>query len=214
MPRSPSASRLLAAALAALPAAMIAGCSPAQPQPTAPPQAGTQTGTGAGAEAPPEKTSLADELLDKLGLAASEEEAALIEEEVWDAFLISGSPTVDILMTRGLEALDAGDLELARDMFDRAILVRPEYAEGWYRRALLFFNESKYDQAVADLEAALARQPRHFGAWIGLGMIFESIERPAPALKAYREALKSHPFAVAAKRGEDRLAVQVDGRPL
>ncbi|MBI1339890.1 tetratricopeptide repeat protein [bacterium] len=157
-------------------------------------------------------SSLSDELLDKLAAATNEQEAGVIEEEVWQAWLISGSATVDILMTRGMDALEQNDLDLARDMFDRAVLVRPQYAEAWYRRALLFFNDGKYDQAIADLEATLAREPRHFGAWIGLGMIFESIEQPAAALKSYREALKHHPNAVAAKRGEERLTPQVDGR--
>lgn len=156
----------------------------------------------------------AQEALDKLGAAKDEQEAALLEEDVWNIWLESGSPTVDILMKRGLEALDGNDADLARDMFDRAILIKPDYAEAWNRRALLFFNAGKYDEAIRDLEAALTREPRHFGAWIGLGMIFESMEQQPAALKAYREALKVHPYAKAAKAGEKRLVRAVEGRPL
>jgi tetratricopeptide (TPR) repeat protein len=157
---------------------------------------------------------LAAELLDKLKAAASEAEAAALEEDVWEAWLASGSPTVDILMRRGVEATEMEDFSLARDMFDRAILIRPDYAEAWNRRALLFFNDGKYDEAISDLEAALAREPRHFGAWIGLAIIFESIEQPDAALRAYREALKIHPFAAAAKQGEQRLIPAVEGKAL
>jgi tetratricopeptide (TPR) repeat protein len=161
-----------------------------------------------------EKKPLDEELLDKLTATTSPEEAALMEEEVWDAWLLSGSPTVDIAMKRGVEAQEAGDIELARDMYDRAIMLKPEYAEGWNRRALIFFNEAKYDEAISDLEAALTYEPRHFGAWIGLGMIFESVEAPEAALQAYRNALAVHPHAEAAKQGEKRLIVQVEGRQL
>jgi tetratricopeptide (TPR) repeat protein len=158
--------------------------------------------------------NLSQELLDKLKTVTTEEEAAAIEEEIWDAWLVSGSPTVDIMMKRGLEYQESSDPVSARDMFDRAIAIKPDYAEAWNRRALLFFNDGKYDEAVADLESTLTFEPRHFGAWIGLGMIFESIERPEAALKAYRKALEIHPHAAAAQQGEKRLSRAVEGMPI
>ncbi len=164
----------------------------------------------------PEKAleNLSQDLLDKLKTTASDEEAASLEEEVWDAWLVSGSPTVDILMKRGLEYQEGKDLDGARDAFDRAIAIKPDYAEAWNRRAVLFFNDGRYDEAIADLESALTYEPRHFGAWIGLGMIFESIDRPEAALVAYRKALAIHPHAEAAKQGESRLVSAVEGRPI
>jgi tetratricopeptide (TPR) repeat protein len=215
----------VSASLAAA-AALAAACDKS----FSPGTAGTATAAGeAGAAAPdPSKPAglspdeeakkltenLSQDLLDKLTTTKTEEEAALIEEEVWDAWLVSGSGTVDILMKRGLKAQQEGDNELAREMFDRAIIVRPKYAEAWNRRALLFFNDGKYDEAIADLESTLTYEPRHFGAWIGLGMIFESVERPDAALRAYRKALEIHPHAEAATQGEKRLVRVVEGMPL
>jgi tetratricopeptide (TPR) repeat protein len=167
-----------------------------------------------GEEDTKELGNVSQELLDKLKTTDNDEEAARLEEEIWDAWLVSGSGTVDILMKRGLEYQEQEDIEGAREMFDRVIAIRPEYAEGWNRRALLFFNDGKYDEAVADLESTLLHEPRHFGAWIGLGMIFESIERPEAALLAYRKALEVHPNAAAAKQGEKRLIRIVEGVPL
>lgn len=164
--------------------------------------------------ASPTEGNIAQDLLNELAETASAEEAALKEEEIWDAWMLSGSPTVDVLMRRGVEAQETDDLELARDMYDRAIAIRPDYAEAWNRRALLYFNDGKYDEAMADLEAALTHEPRHFGAWIGLGLIFESVEAPDAALKAYRKALAIHPHASAALQGEKRLRVLVEGRQL
>lgn len=158
--------------------------------------------------------NLSQDLLDKLKETETDEEAAALEEEVWDAWLVSGSPTVDVLMQRGLEYQQTDNLEAARDAFDRAIAILPDYAEAWNRRAVLFFNDGKYDEAIADLESALIREPRHFGAWIGLAMIFESIERPEAALLAYDKALAIHPHAQAAVQGKKRLDRVVNGRPL
>jgi Tfp pilus assembly protein PilF len=117
-------------------------------------------------------------------------------------------------MTRAQDAVEANDLDRARDMYDRAITIKPDYPEAWHRRARVFANDGKYDEAIADLEGALRAEPRHFGAWIGLGAIFESVQRPDAALKAYRRALAVHPFATAAKQGEGRLTVAVEGRAL
>lgn len=158
--------------------------------------------------------NLSQELLDKLKQTPTDEEAAAIEEQVWDAWLVSGSPTVDVLMKRGLEYQEKDDLEGARDAFDRAIALKPDYAEAWNRRAVLFFEAGKYDEAVADLETALTHEPRHFGAWIGLAMIFESIDRPEAALRAYEKALAVHPHAQAAVQGKKRLEKLVNGSAL
>jgi tetratricopeptide (TPR) repeat protein len=202
-------------------AGLLASCgNPKAPgdaakKPTAEQQAAALAGATAAKEGE-KKTegNLSQELLDKLAATKSDDEAASLEEEVWDAWLVSGSATVDVLMKRGLEAQENEDVEGARDMFDRVIIIKPEYAEGWNRRALLFFNDKQYDEAVADLESALTYEPRHFGAWIGLGMIFESIDRPEAALRAYQKALAIHPHAASAVSGEKRLKRAVEGMPL
>jgi tetratricopeptide (TPR) repeat protein len=158
--------------------------------------------------------NLSQELLDKLKDVETEEEAVLLEEEIWDAWLVSGSPTVDTLMKRGLDYQTEDDLEGARDAFDRAIALKPDYAEAWNRRAVLFFNAGKFDEAVADLETALANEPRHFGAWVGLGMIFEAIGRPEAALRAYEKAAAIHPHLQDAIQGQRRLERAVNGSRL
>ncbi len=161
-----------------------------------------------------ELENLSQELLDKLRDVESQEEAALLEEEIWDAWLVSGSATVDTLMERGIEYQAVEDNDGARDAFDRAIAIKPDYAEAWNRRAVLFFNVGKYDEAVADLESAIQLEPRHFGAWIGLAMIFESIDRPDAAMRAYEKALEIHPRLEAAEQGKTRLGRIVNGSPL
>lgn len=198
-------------------AGLLASCgNPKTPAADAKKPAGTEQAAAGkdGEEKSKTEGNLSQELLDKLAASKTDEEAASLEEEVWDAWLVSGSGTVDVLMKRGLEAQENEDLDTARDMFDRVIMIKPTYAEGWNRRALLFFNDKQYDEAVADLESALTYEPRHFGAWVGLGMIFESIDRPEAALRAYEKALAIHPHAAAAVSGEKRLKRAVEGMPL
>src|SRR5262245_65574949 len=67
---------------------------------------------GADEEKKKARIPLSQELLGKLAAAKDEEEAANLEQELWDAWLLSGSPTVDILMKRGVEAQEAEDKEL------------------------------------------------------------------------------------------------------
>jgi tetratricopeptide (TPR) repeat protein len=198
--------------LTALALAAACGDKSFSPGPTA--EAPGVAATSAQAEEAEENKNISQELLDKLKATKDEAEATMLEEEIWDAWLVSGSATVDTLMQRGLEYQENEDLEGARDAFDKAIAILPEYAEAWNRRAVLFFNDGKYDEAIADLESAIAREPRHFGAWIGLAMIFESVDRPDAALKAYDKALDIHPLAEAAVQGKRRLDRVVNGSAL
>ena len=153
-------------------------------------------------------------LLDKLTEAQSGEEAGRLEKDVWDAWLSEAGPTIDIMMERVINALEEDNLILARDLLDRIILIDPTYAEAWHRRATVFYAEDQYDEAIADLEEALKREPRHFGAWIGLGVIFESIGENAAALEAFRNALLVHPHSQLASRSVERLRPLVEGRSL
>ncbi len=202
------------AALACLSASALSACgdksfNPGTAGQVAKPATATEDASG-------EKNTqnLSQELLDKLKDTKNEAEAATLEEEIWDAWLVSGSATVDTLMKRGLEYQQDEDLDGARDAFDKAIAIKPDYAEVWNRRAVLFFNDGRYDEAIADLESAIRLEPRHFGAWIGLAMIFESVDRPEAALKAYEKALAIHPLAQAAVQGKKRLERAVNGSAL
>ncbi len=155
-----------------------------------------------------------DSMFDELRDAPTEEEGQSVALDIWAAWMESGSPTVDILMERAVAAQTAGDRDHARALYDRAILIEPEYAEAWHRRASLFLEEEKLDEALRDLNEALRHEPRHFGAWLGTGMILERLGAEKEALAAYREALAIHPWLEPARRAESRLAKATDGTAL
>ena len=155
-----------------------------------------------------------EEMFDRLEQAPTDEEAESVAMDIWASWLESGSPTVDILMERAVEAQAYGDVKHARELYDRVIRIQPDYAEGWHRRASLFLQREQYDEALRDLNETLRCEPRHFGAWYTLGAMLESLGSQKEALDAYREALEIYPRMEAAEQGVARLQQAVDGTAL
>lgn len=160
------------------------------------------------------ETGPSEEMFDKLRDAPSESEANDAALDIWASWMESGSATVDIMMERGVTAQATGDLDAARKYYDRAILIEPDYAEAWNRRATVFLIEENWAEALRDLNEALRLEPRHFGAWSGLGMMFESIGAEKQALEAYREALALYPLMPQAVAAERRLSKAIEGQDL
>ena len=74
------------------------------------------------------------------------------------------------------------------------------------------FNKRDYDLSMADLRAVLMREPRHFGAWAGLGMILQDIGDDRRALAAFRRAVELYPLMERIPDLIKKLTEQVDGR--
>jgi len=155
-----------------------------------------------------------DEMFKKLLNAPSESEANDAAQDIWASWMESGSPTVDMIMERAVDAQTIGDYETARAFYDRAIMLEPEYAEAWNRRATLFLNDENFPEALRDLNEALRLEPRHFGAWAGLGIMMETMGAEAEALDAYRQALEIYPFMTQARQAEKRLSRVAEGQGL
>lgn len=153
-----------------------------------------------------------DEMFSKLLNAPNNAEAADAAADISAAWNDSGSATVDIIMERGIEAQQFGDLEKARKYFDRAIKIKPEFAEGWNRRASVFLSEENWTEALRDLNETLKREPRHFKAWAGLGMMFEAVGANEEALVAHRKALEFYPRMPQAAGAVKRLSKELEGQ--
>ena len=155
-----------------------------------------------------------DEMFQKLHDAPSESEANDAAQDIWAAWMESGSPTVDMIMERAVDAQTVGEFDTARALYDRAIMIEPDYAEAWSRRASLFLNDENFPEALRDLNEALRLEPRHFGAWAGLGIMMETMGAEKEALAAYRQALEIYPLMTQALQAEKRLAKQAEGQGL
>ena len=94
---------------------------------------------------------------------------------LWALWFASGSDTATLLMGRVKTATDAKDMDLALKLLNAVIDIKPDFLEAWNRRATLHFMKKDYGAAIADIQQVLSREPRHFGALSGLGIILQEI---------------------------------------
>jgi len=90
-------------------------------------------------------------------------------------------------------AIEARDTDLAIKLLDAIVKIKPDYIEGWNRRATLHYMKKDYGRSIADIREVLKREPRHFGALSGLGLILQDIGDDKQALEVYRRALAVYP---------------------
>jgi tetratricopeptide (TPR) repeat protein len=118
---------------------------------------------------------------------------AFAEQGLWLLWSRSGNAEIDRLMALGSQAMQAGRHSEAIGFFSRIIETKPEFAEGWNRRATVYYLAGQYDKSIADCHEVLKRNPRHFGALSGMGQIHVQLEDYENALRWYRRALEVNP---------------------
>jgi tetratricopeptide (TPR) repeat protein len=155
-----------------------------------------------------------DFLFEALRAAPDADSAKLVESRIWALWHASGSDTTDLLMTRVKAAADGKDLNLAIELLNAVIELRPDYVEAWNRRATLHFTNKDYSASLADIRQVLAREPRHFGALSGLGIIMQEFGEEKLALEAFRRALAVNPHLQKIPDFVKTLTEKVEGRDI
>src|SRR5437764_11814551 len=130
-----------------------------------------------------------DFLFGALKAAPDEASAKHVEARIWALWLQTPSDTAALLMMRAKTAMDAQQTDVALKLLDAVVKLRPDYVEGWNRRATLYYLKNDYARSLQDIEQVLVREPRHFGALAGLGMIMQDLGDAKRALDAFRKAL-------------------------
>ena len=92
--------------------------------------------------------------------------------------------------------------------------LHPDYIEGWSRRATLYYMQNDYQHSLEDIEQVLIREPRHFGALAGLGMIMQELGDDRRALDAFRKALAINPHLENVPDLVKTLTEKVEGRDI
>lgn len=134
-----------------------------------------------------------DFLFGALKAAPDADAAKAVEGRIWALWMVSKSDTANLLMTRVRTAVEAKNLDLAVKLLNSIVVLRPDYVEGWNRRATINFMRKDYTRSIEDIRQVLAREPRHFGALAGLGMIMQELGEDKRALEVYRKALEINP---------------------
>lgn len=140
-----------------------------------------------------DRTRNLDFLFGALKVAPDDVTAKAIEERIWALWTASHSDTANLLMTRVKTAIEAKDLDLAIKLLDAIVKVKPDYVEAWNRRATIYYMKKDYGHSLADIRQVLKREPRHFGALAGFGLILQDIGDEKQALEVYRRALSLYP---------------------
>ena len=118
---------------------------------------------------------------------------AIAERSLWEVWSRSGDAEVDRLLAIGVEQMTERRGEAAVETFTRIIERRPEFAEGWNKRATVLYLLGEYRRSLADCDEVMKRNPHHFGALSGYGMIHLKLGDPARALAYFERALAVNP---------------------
>jgi tetratricopeptide (TPR) repeat protein len=117
----------------------------------------------------------------------------LAEETLWQIWSRSGDPEIDALFLRGVEQLQHQELTEAIATFTDVIKRKPEFAEGWNKRATAYYFAGEFEKSLADCGEVMKRNPAHFGALSGYGLIYLQLGKPEEALSYFERALAVNP---------------------
>jgi tetratricopeptide (TPR) repeat protein len=124
---------------------------------------------------------------------ADEVVRALAEHSVWQVWSRSGDTETDHLLQMGIEQMSRRDGPAAAQTFSAVIQRRPDFAEGWNKRATVYFLMGDYQKSLQDCDEVMKRNPSHFGALAGYGQIYLELDQPERALQYFRRALRVNP---------------------
>jgi tetratricopeptide (TPR) repeat protein len=153
-------------------------------------------------------------LFGALKAAPDAESAKHVEARIWALWNQTSSDTAALLMQRANAAMDAKQMDVALKLLDAVIKLRPDYVEGWNRRATLYYLQNDYTHSLEDIQQVLIREPRHFGALAGLGMIMQELGDDKRALDAFRKALAVNPHLEKVPELVKTLTEKVEGRDI
>jgi tetratricopeptide (TPR) repeat protein len=117
------------------------------------------------------------------------------------------------LMLRGISELEAQELQTAVVTFTRLIQTAPDLSEPWNKRATVYWLLGNFPASISDICETVKREPRHFGAYSGLGMIRAQMKEPARAAAAYELARKWNPHIVGIDAEIERLKAEGGDAP-
>ncbi|MEO7854018.1 MAG: tetratricopeptide repeat protein [Rubrivivax sp.] len=114
-------------------------------------------------------------------------------DALWRVWSRSGDAQVDALLAQGNEQMQAWQFDDALTTFTEVTRRRPDFAEGWNKRATVLFLMGRHEASLRDCDEVFARNALHFGAWSGAGRIHAELGQVQAAIDAYRRALAINP---------------------
>ena len=132
-------------------------------------------------------------LFDKLYLSKDGKEINGITRKIWDIWHETNDVSIEEDFFRGIESMQTRDLIKSVSFFTKVVEKKPDFAEGWNKRATAYFMMGEFDKSMLDINQTLKLEPRHFGALDGMGLIFMHSQQYSEAIKIYNQMLKIFP---------------------
>ena len=146
---------------------------------------------------PPVSADQSDERLDALfdQLALSEDPSSIrnTENQIWQIWLEHPNGDLERLMEIGTQRMNSRRFPEALLIFSQITENFPRYAEGWNKRATLYYMLGSFEESIADIERTLELEPRHFGALSGLGLVYLQQDELGKARQAFEDLISVHP---------------------
>jgi tetratricopeptide (TPR) repeat protein len=152
-----------------------------------------------------------DTLFEKLQTATDPFAVQALEQSIWEEWTMVPDPEHRLLMLGGIAEMQHQELQTAVATFNKLIEVAPELSEAWNKRATLHWLLGNFPASIADICETVKREPRHFGAYSGLGMIRAQMNEPARAAAAFELARKWNPHIVGIDAEIERLKAEAGG---
>ena len=149
-----------------------------------------------------QKDSRLNSLFDELFLSNDNMQASTILADIWDIWSIAENVEAQEIFDEGNNMMDRGSLEEAIALFTQVIDLKPDFAEGWNKRATVLFLKGELEASILDIQKTLELEPRHFGALDGLAEIYLIQDDLLGAAATYKRILQIIPTS---KKSQDRL---------
>ena len=134
-----------------------------------------------------------DILFDQLLEKDDDLEINLITKNIWKIWHETNDPKIEADFYRGLESLRTGDLIMSIAFFTRVIEKNPNFAEGWNKRATVYYLIGEYEKSQNDIDKVLKIEERHFGALAGQGLVNIQLENYEKAILSYKLVQQIYP---------------------
>ena len=129
----------------------------------------------------------------------------LADQALWEIWSRSGNQEITRLFETGTHALSQGRWSDAVAAFTKIVERDPSFAEGWNKRATAYYLMGEYQKSLADCDEVMKRNPLHYGALSGYGMIYLQLDQPVRALEYFERALAVNPNLDGVRNTTERL---------